>query len=109
METLPQVMSLTGDGNRAYRPGGSAHPARAELDADPRSGRPGRLGDRVLPSALARSAHHQQIAVRQRKSQRCTATARPQREDAGGAVVGLHHFAQELMPGKTGTTNRISV
>src|ERR1700744_4886888 len=44
-------------------PAASAHVARPELHADPRPGRPGRLGHRVLPGPLAAAAHHQQVAV----------------------------------------------
>ena len=47
----------------APRGRGSAHVVRTELDADPRAGRPSRLRDRVLPGALTRAAHHQQVAV----------------------------------------------
>ena len=43
--------------------GRSADVAGPELDADPRADRPRRLGDRMLPCALARAAHHQQVAM----------------------------------------------
>ena len=39
------------------------HVLRSELDADPRADGPSRLWYRVLPRALARAAHHQQVAV----------------------------------------------
>ncbi|MGH3276055.1 MAG: hypothetical protein ACRDNZ_17235 [Streptosporangiaceae bacterium] len=42
---------------------GLADAARAELDADPRANRAGRLGHGVLPGALAAAAHDEQIAV----------------------------------------------
>src|SRR4051812_4236914 len=56
---------------------------RAELNADPRADRPGRLGDGVLPGALARTAHHDEVAVAERELQRLVATgAGPQHEVA---------------------------
>ena len=51
----------------AHRGGGGgqglAHVVRPELDADARADGLGGLGDCVLPGALARAAHHEQVAM----------------------------------------------
>src|ERR1700722_11196676 len=73
---VPSRSVATSDGNAptAYEPnraGGpvrtvisrSAYAARAELDADPRAGRAGRLGHGVLPGALAAAAHDDEVTV----------------------------------------------
>src|SRR6478736_2478982 len=41
----------------------SAHPGGAELDGDPRADRPGRLRHAVVPGALARAPHDDEVAV----------------------------------------------
>lgn len=51
-------------GCQRFRP--SADPAGPELDADPRADRARRLGDAVLPGALAGAAHHDQVAGAER-------------------------------------------
>src|SRR4051812_40076410 len=65
----------------------SAHPARAELDTDPRPDRLARLGNRVVPGALAGAAHHDQVTVPQREPVRPAPPAadRAQRQCAGRA------------------------
>src|SRR5215467_8648550 len=63
----------------------SADAAGTELHADPGTGGPAGLGDRVFPGALAAAAHHQQIAVTKVIADRGAAAARPQREPARGA------------------------
>ena len=60
---------------------GSADAARAELDAHAGSDRPARLGDGVLPRALARAAHDDEVAVVQRVPDR----ARPAHRARGAA------------------------
>src|SRR5262249_48323693 len=52
-----------------------ADAAWAELHADPRTGGPGGLGDRVFPGALAAAAHDQQVAVAEVVPDRGPATA----------------------------------
>ncbi len=56
----------------------SAHAARAELDADPRPDGLGRLGHGVLPRALARAAHDDQVAKTQGVAEGLAASARPE-------------------------------
>ncbi len=66
--------------------GAFSAPRRAELDADPGPHRPRRLRDRVLPGALAASAHDDQVAVAERSAY--GGGARPagaQRQMTGGA------------------------
>lgn len=63
----------------------SAHAARPELHADPRTHGTGRLGHRVLPRALARTTHDDQIPVAGGKPIAGGATAAgPQRKCSGG-------------------------
>ena len=64
---------------------GLTDPTRPELDADPRTHRPRRLWHRMLPGALAGTAHHQQVAVADLMLDGGAAAARPKQEVAGGA------------------------
>ncbi len=66
-------------------PGQLAHPARTELHADPWTDRPGGLGHGVVPGALARAAHDEQVARTEREAQRRSASARPQQQVPGSA------------------------
>lgn len=86
-------------GFRADR--GSADAARAILDADAGASAAG-LGDRVVPGALAGAAHHNQVAVSERESERDgPAAARAERKVARVAQGrgGDHLFCMEYRPG----------
>src|SRR6266852_3636515 len=63
----------------------SANSAWPELDADPRSGRPGGLRYGVLPGALAATAHHEKITVPKIMAECRAAAARPQEQRTGRA------------------------
>ncbi|RZS43302.1 gluconolactonase [Herbihabitans rhizosphaerae] len=56
----------------------SPNSSRPELDADPRTDGPGRLRHGVLPGALTRAAHDDQVAVAQRVPHDPTTAARPE-------------------------------
>src|SRR5215469_1630219 len=70
---------------RRSSPGGSAHVAHAELDADPGTDRLRRLGYRVFPRALATAAHGHQVAVAELVADRRTTAARTQQKRPGRA------------------------
>jgi hypothetical protein len=57
------------DGPGVRQPGSSAHPAGAELDRDPWPHRLGRLGDAVVPGALARATHDDEVTVTEGEAQ----------------------------------------
>src|SRR6266496_3586468 len=68
----------------------SADAAGAELDADARADAAGGLGDRVFPGALARAAHHDEIAMAERVSDRRThGTTRPTRSRPQGQYASI--------------------
>src|SRR4051812_27102866 len=70
----------------------SADTARAELNADPGPDRLGRFRDRVLPGALARATHHEQVAVAEiMPDRRATPAARPQQEGPRRAEDDQRH------------------
>ncbi len=56
----------------------SPHPARPELDGDPWSDRLGGLRYGVFPGALARAAHHDEVAQAQGVAEGLAASARPE-------------------------------
>jgi len=70
---------------------GSAHAAGPELHADPRPDRLGRLGDGMLPCALAAAAHDQQVAVPDLEPQRRATPGLP-------AASRAHSRAQQQGP-----------
>ena len=104
----PRFPLITGPRTRSHvRAPVSAHPARAELHADPRSDRLGRLRHGVLPGALAAAAHDQQVAVTDLEPQR-RATApraqqqrprRAQRHDGDHGVLGPAAPDRVAVPG----------
>src|SRR4051794_38301527 len=63
----------------------STDSAGPELDADSRSGRACGLGNGVQPTALAATAHHQEVAVADLEPQDGTALGRFELESAGSA------------------------
>src|SRR5262245_12694127 len=70
----------------SYRTDELPHAVRAVLDADARAGRARRLRDRVVPRALAASAHDDQVTVSQLVPQRLAAAEpRTQMQRAGRA------------------------
>src|SRR6476620_1480751 len=90
------------------RPARSAHAAGPELDADARPDRPGGLGDRVLPGALARAAHDDEVAVAEHVPHGLpAATARAQqqgprradRDDRDHGVLGAAAADRVAVPG----------
>src|SRR3954447_2582772 len=76
--------SVPGHGPRAAgsRSGDSGRPV---LHADPRTHGLRRLGDAVFPRALARAAHHDQVAVPQGETQALSATDGAEQERTRGA------------------------
>src|SRR5205823_3225851 len=83
---LRRAGERTGSQNTsAEGPRGSADAPWAELDADARAGRPGGLGYRVLPGALAAAAHDEQVAVTHLVPDGRAAAARTQRQRPRGA------------------------
>ena len=61
--SLPRTAGMRGRSEKVSRGSPSAHSGRAELDGDPRADRPGRLGHAVVPGALARATHDDEVTV----------------------------------------------
>ena len=91
---VPHVSATCSDASAARRHGGatsslhvvpsaSADAAGAELDRDARADRLAGLGDGVVPGALARATHDDEVAVAEREAPRLAAAARTQATGCG--------------------------
>src|SRR4051794_1711969 len=105
--TFRGVCTGSGRGPRHAPDPGSGHTAWSELNAHPRPHRLRRLGDAVLPGALARTAHHDEVAVAEREAQRLPATdrsehqrtRRPEAHDRHHRVAGAAATDAVAVPG----------